>query len=114
MTAMLIAYGSYKTKNMLEYSHMDVTTPDAKNYFDSSKKFDMELGWRVGFGLTAYDSNSDPTPLDDTIGKLSAYQKEWGQLDEFGNKKPIRMRPLKTRPCTRADINFEGKKDSSA
>jgi len=74
----------------------------------------MELGWRVGFGLTAYDSSSDPTPLDDTIGKLAVYQKEWGNVDEQGNSKPTEMRPLKTRPCTRADINFEGSKDSTA
>ena len=74
----------------------------------------MELGWRVAFGLTAYDSNSDPTPLDDTIGKLTVYQKEWGHVDEQGNLKPTEMRPLKTRPCTRADINFEGSKDSTA
>ena len=49
----------------------------------------MTLGWRVAFGLTAYGSESDPTPLDDTIGELVAYQKEWGQLDEQGNIKPM-------------------------
>ena len=74
----------------------------------------MTLGWRVAFGLTAYGSESDPTPLDDTIGELVAYQKEWGQLDEQGNIKPTSMSRLKTRPCTRADINFEGSEDSSA
>ena len=52
-----------------------------------------------------------PEPLTDSYGKLTAYQKVWGEVDAQGNSLPTYMRPLKTRPCQADDIDFD--EDSS-
>lgn len=52
--------------------------------------------------------------FDSGFGQLKAYQKTWGLLDSNGNLKPTKMTPLKLRPCTRSDINFENDSKSKA
>ena len=61
----------------------------------------------MAFGLTAYDSSSDPRELDESFGTLASYLKIWGEVDETGNLIPTYFKKLETRHCTRDDINLD-------
>ena len=52
--------------------------------------------------------------FDSSYGQLKAYQKKWGQQDSNGNIQPTAKFPLKLRPCTRSDINFDNDSESKA
>ena len=107
MVFLLMAYGAFKTSVMISYEQVNIQQPDFKGHFSLEEPFDHDLGWRIAFGFTAYDSSSMPEPLTDSYGKLTAYQKVWGEVDAQGNSLPTYMRPLKTRPCEADDIDFD-------
>ena len=48
------------------------------------------------------------TPLDDSIGRLEAYQAVWGEKDADGNPIETPYKFLETEPCKRSDVNFNG------
>ena len=73
--------------------------------------YDSRDGWRVAFGLTAYDSSSDPAPFDETYGTVGAYIKTWGEKDAAGNYVATYFRKLETEPCQAKDINFENEEN---
>lgn len=52
--------------------------------------------------------------MDESIGKLTASVKIWGERDENGNVKPTYFKELETEPCKRSDVNFNGDADSDA
>ena len=108
MVTILIGYGVLKAQIMLEYRENTIQEPIEPNYFGNDFVYSSKDGWHVAFGLTAYDSSSDPAPFDDTYGKLRAYTKIWGETDDDGNLKPTYFKPLKTRHCTKEDINMTG------
>ena len=108
MILILISYGYMKADIMLNFLDNTIQEPSTKNYFDFDYEYDSSDGWRVAFALVAYDSSSDPTPLDDTYGKLGVYLKKWGMQDENGNNIPTGFTELDTVPCKASDINLEG------
>lgn len=73
---------------MVLYQDVTIMQPDYNNYFGSEFLFDSSYGWKVAFGLTAYDGGVDKEPLDPRMGTLKAYQKIWGYKDEQSNMKP--------------------------
>ena len=48
----------------------------------------------MAFGLTAYDSSSDPRELDESFGILAAYLKIWGEKDAAGQTVPTYFKKL--------------------
>lgn len=78
------------------------------NYFGPDFIYDERDGWKVAFGITAYDRSSDSAPFDDSYGTLGAYEKIWGEEDADGNVKDTYFKKLKSGPCTASDINLEG------
>ena len=88
MMFILFAYGGFKTQIMVKYEDVTIMQPDYNNYFDSEFLFDSSYGWKVAFGLTAYDGGLDKEPIDPRFGELKAYQKIWGEKDASGNRKP--------------------------
>lgn len=99
---------------MLDYMENVVQEPIIKNHYDYLYEYDSSDGMQVAFGLTAYDSSSDPAPFDKTFGSLDAYQKVWGEKNEDGTIKPTYMKKLETRPCSEGEINFEGESDDGS
>ena len=61
----------------------------------------------MAFGLTAYDSSSDPRELDESFGTLASYLKIWGEKDAAGNVLPTYFKKLETRQCAKEDINLD-------
>lgn len=114
MVSVLIAYAVFKAQIMFLYRENTIQEPIEPAYFGPDFVYDSRDGWRVAFGLTAYDSSSDPTPFDDSFGKLLAYTKIWGEKDEEGNIKPTYFKQLETRQCTKEDINFDGDEKDNA
>lgn len=109
MAIILISYGSFKSKLMVEYAMVHIQQPHLPSYFESNHSFERSKhGWNIAFGITAYDSTSSQIPLDDSYGRLVALERSWGF--EENNGEPG-FRELKLRPCERADINFNGIED---
>ena len=92
---------------MLSYKDNTIQEPTQDNYFAPDYVYDARDGWRVAFGLTAYDSSSDPAPFDDTYGTVGAYIKIWGEKDAAGNSTPTYFKKLETEPCKDSDINID-------
>ena len=111
MIVILVLYAYLKFDVMLSYKGNQISEPEYQNFFDNDYIFGRSSGWNVAFGLTAYDSSSDPEPFDRGYGEIGAYMKVWGEKDEDGNSVPTYFAKLKTRPCERNDINFEGKEN---
>ena len=87
MIAIIIAYGYMKIIIMIEYQDNKIQEPTKNDYFSPDFIYDGRDGWRVAFGITAFDNSSDEAPFDETYGTLGAYQKIWGEDDENGNVK---------------------------
>lgn len=92
MIVILVLYGYMKSLIMFNYEDNTIQEPLTKNYFDHDYVYDSSDGWRIAFGLTAYDSSSDKRPFDDSFGKIGAYIKVWGEKDENGDFKPTYFR----------------------
>ena len=73
MIFILIAYGYMNAVIMIEYMDNTIQEPIKNNYFGPDFIYDERDGWKVAFGITAYDSSSDSTPFDDSYGTLAAY-----------------------------------------
>lgn len=108
MMTILIAYGYMKAVIMIDYLDNKIQEPTKNNYFGPDYIYDGRDGWRVAFGITAYDSSSDQAPFDDSFGSLGAFEKIWGEADEDGNIKDTYFKKLETEPCTESDINIDG------
>ena len=91
---------------MLNFQDNQIQQPKQESYFDGDYVYDSRDGWRVAFGLTAYDSSSDSTPFDESYGTVNAYIKTWGEVDSEGTPKPTYFKKLTTEPCREEDINF--------
>jgi len=113
MILIIIAYGYFKAGVMLNYEDNTIQEPISEGYFGPDFEYGTEEGWHVAFGLTAYDSSSDPTPFDKSFGELGAFLKIWGEKDEDGNSVPTYFKPLATRPCETSDIDFDNTGDPS-
>jgi len=115
MIVILVLYGYMKADIMLNFLDNTIQEPSTKNYFDYDYVYDSSDGWRVAFALVAYDSSSDPTPIDKTIGKVAAYLKIWGEVDEVtGEVKKTYFKELETEKCKPSDINLEGDENADA
>ena len=108
MILILVLYGYLKVDTMVNYKGNKMSEPLSPGYYSNDYKFGRSTGWNVAYGLTAYDSSSDPTPFDRSYGEIGAYMKVWGETDENGNSVPTYFAKLKTRPCVEEDINFDG------
>ena len=73
MVVILIAYGTMKLNIMLDYLDNKIQEPTIIDNFSSDYLYDSRDGWRVAFGLIAYDKTTDQTPFDDSFGRLVAY-----------------------------------------
>ena len=79
-----------------------------ENEFATNATFGLEDSFTVAAALTFYDgSNVDVT--DPEIGELRFYLKSWDSTAEVSS---TQFTELKTRVCTRADLNY-GKGDST-
>ena len=108
MIFILIAYGYMKAVIMVDYQDNKIQEPTRSNYFGPDFIYDERDGWKVAFGITAYDNQSDKTPFDDSYGTLGAFEKIWGEEDEDGNIKDTYFKKLETGPCQASDINLDG------
>ena len=108
MISILIAYGYMKAVIMFDYLDNKIQEPTQNNYFAPDFIYDERDGWKIAFGITAYDRSSDSAPFDDSYGTLGAYEKIWGEEDADGNVKDTYFKKLKSGPCTASDINLEG------
>ena len=79
MIMTIISYGYMKMGIMLDYEDNTIQEPTRGNHFAPDYIYDSRDGWRVAFGLTAFDSSSDPAPMDATYGTINAYVKTWGE-----------------------------------
>ena len=70
MVLIIILYAVFKMGVMLNYLDNTLQEPKQDNYFDLDFVYTSDSNWKIGFGLVAYDSSSDPTPLRDSIGRL--------------------------------------------
>ena len=96
MVTIMILYGIMKIIVMAEFKDNTISEPIKHNYFPMTYEYDDRDGFNIAFGLTAYDSTSDPTPFDESFGVLTAYQKVWGEKDAQGNFVPTYMRKLRS------------------
>ena len=97
-----------KADIMVNYLDNTIQEPVESKYFDIDYTYGNQDGWRVAFGITAYDKNSDQRPFTDKFGTLKAYTKIWGEKDENGEFKPTYFKEHKTRQCEKDDINLDG------
>ena len=67
---------------MLNYLDNTIQQPIQKNYYDIDYEYDSSGGLHIAFGVVSFDSGLDAKPFSDKIGKLKAYQKIWGEIDE--------------------------------
>ena len=88
MVLLLFLYGYMNYLTMTDYKANIIQTPNQSGFFPYDYVYDSSDGWRLAYGLTAYDSSSDPAPFDETSGSLGAYMKVWGDKDEDGNPLP--------------------------
>ena len=59
LAIILISYGSFKSKLMVEYAMVHIQQPHLPSYFESNYSFERSKhGWNIAFGITAYDSKS--------------------------------------------------------
>ena len=59
MVLILLLYGAFKTKLMIEYATVHIQQPNMAAFFEANYSFDQKkYGWNIAFGLTAYDSSS--------------------------------------------------------
>ena len=112
MILIIVLYAYMKAGIMLNYEDNTIQEPSTKNYFPFDYVYDSKDGWRVAFALVAYDSSSDPRPLDESFGKLTASLKKWGVKNADGSFIPTFFQELESRPCTKDDINLDGKGDN--
>lgn len=108
MVVIILLYSYMKAIVMFNHLDNKIQEPTISNFFDSNFVYDTRDGWRVAFGLTAYDNMSDQAPFDETYGRLNAYQKIWGEKDADGNILPLYFKKLATEPCKEEDINLNG------
>lgn len=88
VVCLLILYGYIQYLTMSGYKANIIQTPNQPGFFPYDYIYDSSDGWRLAFGLTAYDSSSDPAPFDQTYGTMGAYMKVWGDKDENGDPLP--------------------------
>ena len=93
---------------MISYLDNKIQEPTKNNYFGPDFIYDERDGWKVAFGITAYDNSSDNTLFDDSYGTLGAYEKIWGEEDADGNVKDTYFKKLETEPCRESEINLDG------
>lgn len=108
MVVIILAFAALKTDELLEYRTMYVQAPNQPNYFDGEYIYTAEKhGYHIAFGISAYDqSGLYQIPLDDSYGKLVAYQRQWG----FGDVQNV---PLTMRSCSRDETDWEGTEDDN-
>ena len=114
MLAILVSQVVTKTQTMLNFEQNQIQEPKQESYFDADYVYNARDGWRVAFGLTAYDSNSDNATLDESYGTVNAYIKTWGEVDSQGEAVPTYFRKLETEPCREEDINFNNDEDQDS
>ena len=73
MIAILVAYGYMKAVIMFDYLDNKIQEPTKNNYFGADHNYRAEDGFRIAFGLTAYDSQSSQETFDDSYGTLGAF-----------------------------------------
>ena len=71
-----------KFEIMLNYKENRIEEPTTRNYFGRDFTYNARDGWRVAFGLSAWDNSSDAAPFDESYGTIGAYQKIWGEKDD--------------------------------
>ena len=106
MMALLVTQVVSKTQTMINFEDNQIQTPRQEGYFPADYVYDARDGWRIAFGLTAYDQSSDDPAFDESYGNVSAYIKTWGEVDSQGEVIPINLKKLDTEPCREEDINF--------
>ena len=59
MIAVLVSYGYMKLMIMIDFQDNKIQEPTQSEYFDQEYIYDSSDGWRVAFGLVAYDASTD-------------------------------------------------------
>lgn len=113
MFTIILIYTHMKLMTMINYGDNVLQEPAIKSYFDNDFVYNSHKdGFRIAFGLTAYDSSSDPTPFDESFGELGVYVKTWGEKDADGNWIPTYFKKLETVPCQESIVNWDGQEDA--
>lgn len=80
----MVFYGTIQLIKLFNFGEPAIMESVRDSYFDTDHIFSSDEGLMVAFGLTAYDSNTEPIE-DPTYGKLRAYYKTWGLEDTNAN-----------------------------
>ena len=111
MFVLLVSYAGLKMEVMLAYGENIVQEPSIERYFSNEYIFDSSHGFEVAFGISAYTEAEQGDALDETYGKLTAWQKVWGEIDEnTGIVKPLEFKKLKLAPCKIEEFAFSSDK----
>ena len=110
MLSILFSQAYFKIVVMLNFGDNSISEPTQENYFPGDFIYDEKDGWRIAFGITAYD-DKDSEPFDESFGTINAYLKVWGEKDAQGNIKPLYFRKLETQPCSQSEINLHNDPD---
>ena len=89
---------------LLTFDETDVMLSARDSYFDYNDEYSENLA--IAFGITAYDNNQEIIE-DPSYGVLNPYYKTWGFEDSVG----VEFEPLKTRPCTEAELHINNQTD---
>ena len=73
MVVILVLYASMKAIVMVQFLDNKISEPKKTGYFAPDYEYDSRDGWRIAFGLTAYDDEYDPASFDESYGTLNIY-----------------------------------------
>ena len=82
MFTIIFGYAVMKGEIMINYKDINIQEPTMSNYYGPEFTYNGRDGWRIAFGLTAYDDSSDPDVFDESYGTIGAFSKVWGEKDE--------------------------------
>ena len=94
----VIAYGAYKLKDVVETNEYKVQLRELRDYYSIDEKFGAEDGLMFAAAITAYDGSPDDIE-DPSYGRLVFNYKRWGVNSEVADTE------IETKSCTAEDLN---------
>ena len=96
----VLVYASYKWVGLRSQNDANIQTNVESNYFGDDLVFNWENGFKVGFGVTAYNWHVD-TVEDPQIGTIKAYLRRWGGDEQTS----VEYSELESVACAEGDFN---------
>ena len=110
MMIILLSQLASKAEIMLAYKESNIQQPVIQNFFSPRDFYTSKDGWRVAFGLSAFDEWANTEKFDESYGSIHAYKASWS-IDADGNPSPYEYEELETEPCKTSDINYDHDED---